>query len=101
MFISNVLGYDVSGDDVVLGHANTIQSHENVEEILGDVSLGSCSEQPILLAALVGFDLDTDTLRGIGVRGKNVDPASVPKGQRGDVSSTRQFRCDKILASNS
>ncbi len=61
----------------------------------------SAAAQPILLAALVGFDLDTDTLCGIGVRGKNVDPAGVSKGQRGDVSSTRQFPCDKILPSDS
>src|SRR5438309_1108632 len=98
MGVARIRGYGGAGHHVERRFALRGETDEYVEEILGQVCLGLRVHHPNGTRALAGLYLNTDALRGIRIRGEDVDPPRVSQRQRGHDSATGQLRRHEILA---
>lgn len=67
MVLSGIARCLLSRDDVVLWGRKIIEANEDEEEIGGYLFFMLLIQHPFLTTALIGFDLNTDTLCCVGV----------------------------------
>src|SRR6266545_5953089 len=98
MGVARIRGYRGAGHHIERRFALRGETDEDVKEIFGHVFLSFRVQYPDGTAALTGLHLNADALRGIYVRGKDVNPARIAQRQRGHESAARQLRRYEILA---
>ena len=97
MLLSGVFSHYRARHNVILDRTTPVEPNEDVKEILGRVTLGRLSQEPVTFAALISVYLDADTPSGIDIRSESVDTSGIAKGERGHVSAARQLCGNKIL----
>src|SRR5262249_31381114 len=92
---------DPAGNDVKARWVGLRKADEDVEEVLSEVGFGLLVHDPGRSDPLARLHLDADALGRVPVGRQDVDSSRVSQGQGRDVSATRQFSGDEVLAGDS